>query len=321
MPPTLWRRPMPFERPGPVARRAGGIRTLAFGLFLLLLFFSPLGATEISSPAVALPQGGIALLLFPPSSSVKEVVLGSIRSRVHPWRPQSSLASGAQKDSFRAVLVGVDFSTPPKTLPLTLSGPDGQETLSLAVTPRPFQVSRLSVARSFVTPPASFLRRLARERKVILAALAAPDRPFLFHRAFVAPLSGKITHDFGAYRYLNGRAMARHSGEDIDAPMGTPVHAANDGIVRLAGSFYYDGNMVIIDHGGGLLTEYLHMSDMAVHAGDRVVRGQVIGRVGHTGRVTGPVLHYGAVLRGAHVNPMMLTGLLAKAVHLREEGP
>ena len=79
--------------------------------------------------------------------------------------------------------------------------------------------------------------------------------------------------------------------------------------------------MVIIDHGGGLLTEYLHMSDMAVHVGDKVVRGQVIGRVGHSGRVTGPVLHYGAVLRGAHVNPMMLTGLLAKAVHLREEGP
>ena len=312
---------MPSERPGPVASRAGGIRTLAAGLFLLLLLASPLGAAEISSPAVALPQGGLALLLFPPSSSVKEIAVGSTRARVHLWRHHSSQPSGSQDDSFRAVLVGVDFSTPPTTLPLTLFGSGGHQAVSLAVTPRPFQVSRLSVARSFVTPPASFLRRLARERKIILAALAAPDRPFLFHRAFVAPLSGKITHDFGAYRYLNGRAMARHSGEDIDAPMGTPVHAANDGIVRLAGSFYYDGNMVIIDHGGGLLTEYLHMSDMAVRAGDKVVRGQVIGRVGHTGRVTGPVLHYGAVLRGAHVNPMMLTGLLAKAVYLREEGP
>ena len=321
MPPTRWRPPMPSERPGPLARRAGGIRALVAALCLLLLSAAPSGAAELSSPAVVLPQGGIALLLFPPSSSVKEIAVGPTRARVHLWRHQSSQSSKAKEDSFRAVLVGVDFSTPPKTLPLTLLGPGAHENLSLAVTPRPFQVSRLSVARSFVTPPASFLRRLARERKVILAALAAPDSPFLFHRAFVAPLSGKVTHDFGAYRYLNGRAMARHSGEDIDAPMGTPVHAANDGIVRLAGSFYYDGNMVIIDHGGGLLTEYLHMSDMTVHAGDKVVRGQVIGRVGHSGRVTGPVLHYGAVLRGAHVNPMMLTGLLAKAVHLREEGP
>ncbi|MGC8529747.1 MAG: M23 family metallopeptidase [Leptospirillia bacterium] len=304
-----------------MARWWGRIWPLAFGLSLLPLWVAPLRAAEIAPPVLSLPQGGVVLLLFPPSSSVKEVVLGATRSRVHLWRHQSSRASGAREDSYQAVLVGVDFSTPPERLPLTLSGPDGHQTLSLAVTSRPFQVSRLSVARSFVTPPASFLRRLARERKVILAALAAPDRPFLFHRAFVAPLSGKITHDFGAYRYLNGREMARHSGEDIDAPMGTPVHAANDGIVRLAGSFYYDGNMVIIDHGGGLLTEYLHMSDMAVHAGDRVVRGQVIGRVGHTGRVTGPVLHYGAVLRGAHVNPMMLTALLSQAVHLQGKGP
>lgn len=310
---------MPFARPGPVVSRRGGIRTLVSGVVLLAFLSAPrLKAAQSSSPAVSLPQGGLALILFPSTAPVKVVSVGISSARVHPWRRQPS---GDQGGSYRAVLVGVDFSAPPGNLPLILDGPDGRRTLSLAVTSRPFQVSRLSVARSFVTPPAAFLRRLARERKVILAALAPPDGPFFFHRPFVAPLSGRVTHDFGAYRYLNGRAMARHSGEDIDAPQGTPVHAANDGIVRLAGSFYYDGNMVIVDHGGGLLTEYLHMSDMAVRAGDRVVRGQVIGHVGHTGRVTGPVLHYGAVLRGAHVNPMMLTGLLRKAVHLRQESP
>lgn len=316
--PIRWRRPLPSGRPGPVASRARGLRILLSGLFLSFSGPALAGATGLPSPAVTLPQGGLALLLFPPAAPVREIAVGSARGRVHPWERQTA---GGKERSFRAVLVGVDFAAPPGSLPLTLSGPDGHHALSLSVTSRPFQVSRLSVSRSFVTPPASFLRRLARERKVIRAALTPPDRPFLFHRTFVAPLAGRVTHDFGAYRYLNGRAMARHSGEDIDAPQGTPVHAANDGIVRLAGSFYYDGNMVIIDHGGGLLTEYLHMSDMAVRVGDRVVRGQVVGHVGHTGRVTGPVLHYGAVLRGAHVNPMMLTGLLGKAVHLSEDGP
>ena len=153
MPPTRWRPPMPSERPGPVARRAGEIRALVAALCLLLLSAAPSGAAELSSPAVVLPQGGIALLLFPPSSSVKEIAVGPTRARVHLWRHQSSQSSKAKEDSFRAVLVGVDFSTPPKTLPLTLLGPGGHENLSLAVTPRPFQVSRLSVARSFVTPP------------------------------------------------------------------------------------------------------------------------------------------------------------------------
>lgn len=221
----------------------------------------------------------------------------------------------------RAALVGVDFSRSPGPLPVEIHFRDGRKArLLLHVTPRSFQVSRLHVARSFVTPPVSLLRRLKRERTIILAALAAPDTPLKFHRSFILPLAGRVTHDFGAYRYLNGHPMARHSGEDIDVPQGTPVRAANTGVVRLAGSFYYDGNMVIIDHGGGLLTEYLHMADIRVRPGQIIRRGEVIGHVGHTGRVTGPVLHYGAVLHGAHVNPMLLTNLLARAVPLGKEG-
>jgi len=306
-----------------VARRRCPERGRFAKLFLLVLLLLGVGSPPssglaASGPDLSLPQGGVLLVLFPWESTIRDVELGQTTGQVHPWISGKPSEGGGR---FRAVLVGVDFAHPPGTVSLKLVGAGQTRTQSLSVTERPFQVSRLSVARSFVTPPASFLRRLARERAVIMKALAAPDVPLRFHAPFLLPLSGRVTHDFGAYRYLNGHPMARHSGEDIDAPKGTPVHAANDGVVRLAGRFYYDGNMVIVDHGGGLLTEYLHMSDMVVHAGDRVVRGEVLGHVGQTGRVTGPVLHYGAVLRGAHINPMLLTGLVGQAVHLPALAP
>lgn len=286
-------------------------------LFLLYGGGSP-GAAAPQKEELALPQGGILLLLLPPSSPIRWIGLEGHRVRLFQWAGPSGTGSS---NAVKAALVGVDFARSPGSIPLSLHAPQGTERVLLDVTPRSFQVSRLHVARSFVTPPASLLRRITRERSVILNALAPPDGPLRFRRPFILPLDGRITHDFGAYRYLNGRPMARHSGEDIDVSLGTPVHAANDGVVRLAGSFYYDGNMVIIDHGGGLLTEYLHMSDMSVRPGQQVLRGEVIGHVGHTGRVTGPVLHYGAVLHGAHVNPMLLTGLLGSAVSLPGTSP
>ena len=289
-------------------------------LFLVsVLLLLPLRAASGASAGegegrLSLPQGGLLLLLLPEKAPVRALSFDGRRISLFPWKEEGR--SGKSR-RFMAALLGVDFSRSPGRLRLDLDRSDGRtEQRFLRVTPRSFQVSRLTVARSFVTPPASFLARLRRERRMIALALSPPDAPLRFHRPFMAPLEGKVTHDFGAYRFLNGHPMARHSGEDIDVPQGTPVRAANDGVVRLTGSFYYDGNMVILDHGGGLLTEYLHMSDIRVRPGERVRRGEVIGHVGHTGRVTGPVLHYGAVLHGAHVNPMLLPGLLSGAVTL-----
>ena len=278
-------------------------------------------AAEAASRSVredlSLPQGGLLLVLLPETSSVRWIGLDGRRIPFLPWEASST----GKPRRLKAALVGVDFAQHPGPLPVELHDPGHSETALLHVLPRSFQVSRLHVARSFVTPPASFLRRLKRERETIAKALAPPEAPLRFRRPFILPLEGRVTHDFGAFRYLNGHPMARHSGEDIDVPQGTPVRAANDGVVRLTGLFYYDGKMVILDHGGGLLTEYLHMSDIQVRIGERVHRGQVIGHVGHTGRVTGPVLHYGAVLHGAHVNPMLLTGLVKEAISLTQARP
>lgn len=277
------------------------------GVLLVLLPLTPVYSApgdpgNVSAPLLSIPEGGIGLILLPKGSKVRTLEFGGKRIALHGWK---------EGPGFKAALVGVDFAEKSGSLPLLFMAPGvAPVERSIRVVPRTFQVSRLHVARTFVTPPPSFLERLARERALIHRALTPPDEPLRFYRPFILPLSGRLTHDFGAYRYLNGHPMARHSGEDIDAPLGTPVRASNDGVVRLAGSFYYDGNMVIVAHGGGLLTEYLHLSDMTVKEGDRVRRGQILGHVGHTGRVTGPVLHYGAVLDGNHVNPLLLSTLL-----------
>jgi hypothetical protein len=206
----------------------------------------------------------------------------------------------------RVSLLGVDFADQPGMHTLRFIGCPGVSPRSILVVNRHFMTSRLHVKKSFVHPPKSFFDRIRRESREIHQGLS--ERTGLaFQKPFVMPITGRITHDFGAIRILNGTPLSRHSGEDIDGPEGLPVKAANSGRVVIAGRFYYDGNMVIIDHGGGLFTEYLHLSRIRVKKGQSVQQGEVVGSLGHTGRVTGPVLHYGAVLGNAHVNPLLLS--------------
>jgi hypothetical protein len=270
---------------------------------LLVLFFSPAEALS-GSPAIDVVQGGFFLVSEPVSAKGRHIMF---LNRTIPFErlqkpgkgPFRGLAAGS-----RLLVVGIDLAQKPGVYPLKV-----METGRLAtvrVVPRKFMVSRLHVRSRFVSPPPTLLARILRERHIIHEALSRRS-PLLVSGAFILPLKGRVTHDFGAIRILNGKPMSRHLGEDIDAPEGTPVLAANDGKVVLAGRFYYDGNMVIVDHGGGLFTEYLHLHDIQVHPGESVRCGDLIGHLGHTGRVTGPVFHYGAVLEGSHVNPMLLS--------------
>jgi hypothetical protein len=206
----------------------------------------------------------------------------------------------------KVALMGVDFADKPGIHRLRFIGCPDRPSRSILVVDRRFMTSRLHVKKTFVHPPKSFFDRIKRETRTIHKGLAKRTA-IAFEKPFIMPINGRITHDFGAIRILNGTPLSRHSGEDIDGPEGLPVKASNSGRVVIAGAFYYDGNMVIVDHGGGLFTEYLHLSRIRVKTGQPVSQGQVIGNLGHTGRVTGPVLHYGAVLGNAHVNPLLLS--------------
>jgi murein DD-endopeptidase MepM/ murein hydrolase activator NlpD len=159
-----------------------------------------------------------------------------------------------------------------------------------------FPTERLSVDPRFTRRPDSALAaRIAREnaqaREVSRAALRIPR---LWREAFVAPREGRITSGYGTGRVFNGELQSRHLGVDFDGALGQPVHAANRGVVALVGDFYYAGRVVYVNHGAGVVTAYLHLSEILVAPGDTVESGQLIGKVGRSGRVTGPHLHWAA---------------------------
>ena len=179
---------------------------------------------------------------------------------------------------------------------------------SLVLTHGAYPVERLTVAPAFGRAPDSVLAaRIRRESdRATAVAVSSHDTPRLWTEPFLRPRDSRITSAFGRGREFNGTITSRHMGTDFAGATGAPVRAANRGVVRIVGSFYYGGNVVYVDHGAGLTSAYLHLSRQLVAEGDTVERGHVIGRVGATGRVTGPHLHlivrYGRVT----VDPLSL---------------
>ncbi|HEY8424854.1 MAG TPA: M23 family metallopeptidase [Limnochordales bacterium] len=212
-----------------------------------------------------------------------------------------------------AALVAVSYHQQPGAYPVLVRAPSGREVrLSLPVEPRQFTVQRLTVPPSqeaLVRPqdPAVVERR-RREAAEVAAARARSSPQPLWDGPFIWPLDGarRITSEFGLVREVNGRITERHSGLDLAAPAGTPVRAANAGRVVLAREHLVTGKTVILDHGWGLFTSYLHLSAMAVQEGELVRKGQVIGHVGSTGFSTGPHLHWAAWVPEAFVDPRLL---------------
>ncbi|GIW55080.1 MAG: hypothetical protein KatS3mg082_1484 [Nitrospiraceae bacterium] len=131
------------------------------------------------------------------------------------------------------------------------------------------------------------------EQEQIRTALAEDSRLRLWRTSFIEPVRGAKTGVFGSVRVLNGQPRSPHSGEDIGAPLGTEVVASNDGVVRLTVDHFFSGKGIFLDHGLGLYSMYFHLSEVLVRDGDLVKAGQVIGKVGATGRATGPHLHWG----------------------------
>jgi murein DD-endopeptidase MepM/ murein hydrolase activator NlpD len=148
----------------------------------------------------------------------------------------------------------------------------------------------------FTPPPDSALRaRIDREQALMReAARHAHEVPRLWHARFIRPRTARITSAFGSGRRVNGVWRSRHAGLDIAGPKGAPVRASNRGVVALVADFFYGGTSIYVHHGDGIMTVYHHLSRALVAVGDTVERGQIIGRVGATGRVTGPHLHWGA---------------------------
>ncbi|MCI0432094.1 MAG: M23 family metallopeptidase [Gemmatimonadetes bacterium] len=175
-----------------------------------------------------------------------------------------------------------------------------------------YAMERLSVAPAFGTPPDSATQaRITSERERALAVSRNAHHTPRLWVDVVKPRDTRISSGFGSGREFNGRVQSRHTGTDFAGGVGAPVHAAARGIVALVDEFYLAGNVVYLDHGAGLVTAYFHLSRQEVAAGDTVNAGQPIGRVGATGRVTGPHLHWVVRYGTITVDPLSLLDIAA----------
>ena len=159
---------------------------------------------------------------------------------------------------------------------------------------RTYEVQRINgLPQKFVTPSPGQLERIHRENALIVEARTRDTPGAGFSEIFEWPFPGILSSVYGSQRVDNGTPMAPHLGVDIAAPEGTPIHAPADAMVSIADDYYLDGGFTLLDHGHGVSTCYLHQSKRMVKPGDKVVRGDVIGLVGQTGRATGPHTHWG----------------------------
>ena len=216
-------------------------------------------------------------------------------------------------DGWNQALLPVSFKVKFGMQKLQIQCAGQHASFDLPVTPGTFPESHLTVDPKFtaVSPPP----RAAQEQAQITQAFSKSEGKRLWSEAFVKPATGVETSPFGVRRTYNGQLKSRHMGQDFDGKIGEALWAANDGVVALAApDFFFVGNAVFIDHGDRLFTMYFHMSQLHVKTGDRVTRGQLLGNIGNTGRVTGPHVHFAVKLAGTYVNPEDLLSYDPKAL-------
>ena len=177
--------------------------------------------------------------------------------------------------------------------------------LSFSIADKAYATQPLKVAPKFVNPDPADAERIAREQALMQAAFARFSEPLPQQLLMLQPTPGPLSSSFGLRRVFNGESRNPHSGLDIAAPTGTPIIAPQAGKVVVTGDFYYNGNTVIVDHGGGLLTLFCHLDHIDATPGQTVKTGDRLGTVGATGRVTGAHLHFSVSLNGARINPAL----------------
>src|SRR6266513_2629177 len=306
---------------GAAARR----RQMSFALMCM-------AATAVLLPAGAMAKDtgactpGTTLRLSAPDSSQGSLLLIEVKSAkplvevqgdwdgrsVPFWR---EVASEAQRKG----LLGVDLEKEPGEYELKITGQlasGGKISCTARVTVRKgrFATEKLQVGKQFVEPSPEQIKRADEERQKLrdIFDRVAPER--LWDGKFRIPLDGVTTgSNFGRRRILNGNPGSPHGGVDLPGATGTPVHAAQRGRVVLAEELFFAGNTVVVDHGLGIYTFYGHLSAIDAKVGDDLEAGTVLGKVGATGRVTGPHLHWGLTVERARVNPLQLVTLLGNS--------
>lgn len=275
-------------------------RSLAF----LLLALAGCATRLLPAPQATTEPGEATVLDLPTVASQGALVIGraspgtrvSVEARDVRVAPDGRFVFGVARDAAGPIRV---VAAPARGAPVTRM---------LAVAPRDWPIERVDgVPPSTVDPPPAIAARIQAEQARVNAARRADDARTDFAMRFVRPVEGRVSGRFGNQRVYNGRPGAPHSGMDIAAPAGTPVRAPAAGVVTFADpALYLTGGTLLLDHGHGVSSNFLHLSRIDVRVGDRVAQGQVIGAVGATGRATGPHLHWGMNWFDVRVDPQLM---------------
>ena len=262
----------------------------------------PLVAAQDVAPAAPVSQE--ERVVFPASVSQGALVFG----KVPPGSQVRYRDRLLRTTSYGTVVLGVgrDETGPLQVSVTTLSG--RSESVSIPVAPRDWPVENVNgVPPKTVNPPPEIAARIQREQARVTAARVRDDERADFALPFQWPVQGRISGRFGNARVYNGQPGAGHSGMDIAVPNGTPVKAPAGGVVTFAApDLYLTGGTLLLDHGHGVSSNFLHLSRIDVKVGDRVEPGQVIGAVGATGRATGPHLHWGMNWFDVRIDPLLV---------------
>jgi murein DD-endopeptidase MepM/ murein hydrolase activator NlpD len=271
-------------------------RALAWVAFVAAV----VSGTARASDVVTLPKeshvpGGVVLLPIDGAADDPPTVkLGDSRAMVL-----------RVKDHWLAV-IGVPLSTEPGALKVAVESHATKEKDTVVqIKPKQYRVQSLKVAPKMVDLSPEDQARTANERPRLAKAFATFSDAAPTTLRLLPPIPGPRSSSYGLRRVFNNQPRSPHTGMDIAAPTGTPIKAPAAGRVVEADNFFFSGNTVIVDHGEGLITMYGHMSAINVKVGDTVKTGDVLGKVGATGRVTGPHLHWGVVLNGTMVDPAL----------------
>jgi murein DD-endopeptidase MepM/ murein hydrolase activator NlpD len=209
-----------------------------------------------------------------------------------------------------SALAGIPIETKPGSYPLVIverrAGKDVSIRKKIKIADAHYPKVAAHVAKKFTEPNSDQLKQISTDKGVKERILATETAERLWRGQFEQPVPSPVSDVFGTERVFNGAVQSRHLGLDFAAPADTPVHAINRGTVILAQDLYFEGGFIVIDHGQGLLSLYLHLSDFQVKAGDAVSTGQVIGKSGSSGRATGPHLHLAVRWQGVYVDPAVL---------------
>ena len=273
-------------------RRAWLLGMLAIG-FWPCRSFAQQGAAPRSWPRDSAVPGGVA-----------RIDLGPAAARPQAWADAVPLLVLGSPSGWTA-LVGIALSAEPGTARIRVQGESGERELAYTIAPKRYTEQHLKVSPRTVDLSPEDLARHERERAHQQGVIATFSAPPAGEPHMRPPTPGRRSSSFGLRRVFNGQSRNPHSGMDLAAPTGTPIKAPLAGKVIDTGDYFFNGNTVWLDHGSGFLTMYCHLSKIDCAVGDSVRAGEVIGKVGATGRVTGPHLHWGVMLNQTMVDPAL----------------